>query len=216
MKIIFIKEHTLMSRYTGPRVKIMRALAVDLPGLSPKTSDRRPYRPGQHGNQRHKETEYGKRLQEKQKLRLNYGLNERQMRKLFREAVRSKTNTGTKLIELLERRLDNAVYRAGFARSIPAARQLVNHGHVLVDNKKVDIPSFRVRVGQTISIKAPSHQIDPVLKGIEIAERRSQEKHWLDIDRAARSAKVSQLPDETALEFKLNVQLDIELYALSA
>lgn len=205
-----------MSRYTGPRVKIMRALAVDLPGLSPKTSDRRPYRPGQHGNARHKETEYGKRLAEKQKLRLNYGLNERQMRKLFREAVRSKTNTGTKLIELLERRLDNAVYRAGFARSIPAARQLVSHGHVLVDNKRVDISSFRVRVGQTISLKAASHKIDPVVKGIELSERRSHDNQWLTIDREARSAMVAHLPDETALEFKLNVQLVIELYALSA
>ena len=210
------ERNTLMSRYTGPRVKIMRALAVDLPGLSPKTSDRRPYRPGQHGNQRHKETEYGKRLQEKQKLRLNYGLNERQMRKLFREAVRSKTNTGTKLIELLERRLDNAVYRAGFARSIPAARQLVKHRHILVDNKRVDIPSFRVRVGQTISLKTASHQLEPVVKGIELAERRSHENQWLTIDRPARIAKVAQLPDETALEFKLNVQLVIELYALSA
>ncbi|HTU61812.1 MAG TPA: 30S ribosomal protein S4 [Polyangiales bacterium] len=205
-----------MSRYTGPRVKIMRALAVDLPGLSPKTSDRRPYRPGQHGNARHKETEYGKRLLEKQKLRLNYGLNERQMRRLFREAARSKTNTGTKLIELLERRLDNAVYRAGFARSIPAARQLVNHGHILIDGKRVDIPSFRVRVGQTISLKTSSQQIDHVTKGVELWERRTLENNWLTVDRDARSAKVAQLPDETALEFKLNVQLVIELYALSA
>lgn len=205
-----------MSRYTGPRVKVMRALAVDLPGLSPKTSDRRPYRPGQHGNARHKETEYGKRLAEKQKLRQNYGLNERQMRKLFREAARSKTNTGTKLIELLERRLDNAVYRAGFARSIPAARQLVNHGHILVDNKRVDIPSFRVRVGQTITIKAASQQIEPVLKGVEIGERKTWENPWLNVNREQRSATVSSLPDEGALEFKLNVQLVIELYALSA
>jgi len=181
----------------------MRAVAVDLPGLSPKTSDRRPYRPGQHGNARHKETEYGKRLLEKQKLRLNYGLNERQMRRLFREAARSKTNTGTKLIELLERRLDNAVYRAGFARSIPAARQLVNHGHILIDNKRVDIPSFRVRVGQTISLKTSSQQIDHVTKGVELWERRTLENNWLTVDRDARSAKVAQLPDETALEFKL-------------
>jgi small subunit ribosomal protein S4 len=194
----------------------MRALAVDLPGLSPKTSDRRPYRPGQHGNARHKETEYGKRLSEKHKLRLNYGLAERQMRKLFREAARSKTNTGTKLIELLERRLDNAVYRAGFARSIPAARQLVNHGHVQVDGKRVDIPSFRVKVGQTVTLRASSHAIDPVTKGVELWDRRTLENNWLSVDRAARTAKVSHLPDETALEFKLNVQLVIEFYALSA
>ena len=104
-----------MSRYTGPRVKVMRALGVDLPGLTPKTIERRPYPPGQHGNRRRrKETEFGKRLQEKQKLRMNYGLSEKAMLRLYDEARRSKENTGSKFLELLERRLDNAVFRAGF------------------------------------------------------------------------------------------------------
>jgi small subunit ribosomal protein S4 len=205
-----------MSRYTGPRVKLMRALGMDLPGLSPKTSDRRPYPPGQHGQRRRKETEFGKRLQEKQKLRLNYGLSEVQMRNIFHEALRSQQNTGTKLIELLERRLDNVVFRAGYARSIPAARQLVNHGHVLVNGKRVDIPSFRVRVGQEIAIKAASHQAQSVVQGVELATTRRWENEWLEINHDARTVKITRLPDETAPLYKVNVQLVIELYALSA
>jgi small subunit ribosomal protein S4 len=194
----------------------MRALGLDLPGLSPKTSERRPYPPGQHGQRRRKDTEFGKRLREKQKLRVNYGLSEAQMRNIFHEALHSRVNTGTKLIELLERRIDNVVYRAGFARSIPAARQLVNHGHVLVDGRRVDIPSFRLKVGQLVSIKVASQQAKPVLDGLTLSERRSWENGWLQIDRDARSVKLSHLPDDTAVPFTLNVQLVIELYALSA
>jgi len=205
-----------MSRYTGPRVKLMRALGLDLPGLSPKSSERRPYPPGQHGQRRRKETEFGKRLQEKQKLRVNYGLSEVQMRNTFQEALNSQQNTGTKLIELLERRLDNVIFRAGYARSIPAARQLVNHGHVLVNGKRVDIPSFRVRVGQEIAIKQASHQTQLVVQGLELSSRRSWENDWLDINAEARTVKITRLPDETAPLFKVNVQLVIELYALSA
>jgi len=205
-----------MSRYTGPRVKIMRALGVDLPGLSPKTSERRPYPPGQHGQRRRKETEYGKRLKEKQKLRLNYGLSERQMRKTFAAAVRSKQNTGTKLIELLERRLDNVIFRAGFARSIPAARQLVNHGHVLVNGRRVDIPSFLVKVGHSIAIREKSQKTDPVNLGVALAETRRWDTPWMTVDLEKRSLSVSGTPDETAVPFPVDVQLVIELYALNA
>jgi small subunit ribosomal protein S4 len=205
-----------MSRYTGPRVRTMRALGVDLPGLSPKTSERRPYPPGQHGQRRRKETEYGKRLKEKQKLRANYGLSEAQMRKLFAEAVRSKQNTGTKLLELLERRLDNVVFRAGFARSIPAARQLVNHGHVLVDGKRVDIPSFRVKMNQEIGIKPASVDSQVVTLGLALADTRRWDNNWLSVDRDKRTAKVTQLPDETAVLFSMDVQLVIELYAMGS
>jgi small subunit ribosomal protein S4 len=194
----------------------MRALGVDLPGLSPKTSERRPYPPGQHGQRRRKETEYGKRLKEKQKLRANYGLSEAQMRKLFSEAVRSKQNTGTKLLELLERRLDNVVFRAGFARSIPAARQLVNHGHVLVDGRRVDIPSFRVKVGHEVGIKQSSLESQVVTLGLALADTRRWDNNWLAVDRDKRSAKVTQTPDDTAVLFQVNVQLVIELYAMGA
>jgi small subunit ribosomal protein S4 len=194
----------------------MRALGLDLPGLTAKTSERRPYPPGQHGQRRRKETEYGKRLKEKQKLRLNYGLSERQLRKLFHEALASRTNTGTKLIELLERRLDNIVFRAGYARSIPQARQLVNHGHVIVNGRRVDIPSYRLKVGELVSIKPSSRDAKPVVDGIAHAERRLWQNAWLEIDHEARSVKILQLPDETAVPFQLEVHLVVELYALSA
>jgi small subunit ribosomal protein S4 len=130
--------------------------------------------------------------------------------------LHSKSNTGTKLIELLERRLDNVVFRAGFARSIPSARQLVNHGHILVNGKRVDIPSYRLKVGEVVTIKTASQQVKPVVDGLEIAGRRSWENAWLDVNAEARSVKLSHLPDETAIPFNLNVQLVIELYALSA
>ncbi|HEX5656054.1 MAG TPA: 30S ribosomal protein S4 [Polyangiales bacterium] len=202
-----------MSRYTGPRVKIMRALGVDLPGLSPKTSERRPYPPGQHGQRRRKETEYGKRLKEKQKIRMNYGLSERQMRKTFQSAVRSKQNTGTKLIELLERRLDNVVFRAGFARSIPAARQLVNHGHILINGRRVDIPSFLVKPGMVLTVRESSQKIDPITLGIALSEQRRWDSSWLNVDAAKFTVTVTGVPDETAIPFPADVQLVIELYA---
>jgi small subunit ribosomal protein S4 len=205
-----------MSRYTGSRVKVMRALGLDLPGLSPKTSDRRPYPPGQHGQRRRKETEFGKRLKEKQKLRMNYGLSEAQMRKTFLEALRSKQNTGTKLIELLERRLDNVVFRAGFARSIPAARQLVNHGHIQVNGRLVDIPSFRLKTDQTVKIKDASAQSQMVTTGIALSDKRTWDNSWLDVNKDERSVRLTALPPEEAVPFSVDVQLVIEFYALSA
>jgi small subunit ribosomal protein S4 len=200
-----------MSRYTGPRVRQMRALGVDLPGLSPKTSERRPYPPGVHGQRRRKETEFGKRLKEKQKLRFNYGVSERQMRRLITEASRAKLNTGTKLIELLERRLDNVVFRAGFAVSIPAARQLVNHGHVLVEGRRVDISSFRVKVGQLIQLKEASAKLAAVQLAVD--SRRNLDAPWLEISKDERKVTMRQIPDETAVPFPVDVQLVIEFYA---
>jgi small subunit ribosomal protein S4 len=200
-------------RFTGPRLRVMRALGVDLPGLSPKTSERRPYPPGQHGQRRRKETEYGKRLKEKQKLRMNYGVSERQMRIFFNKATRSKQNTGTKLIELLERRLDNVVFRAGFTTSIPAARQFVNHGHVLVNGRRVDISSFSVKVGDVISVRARSKDLPHLLTALEA--KRGWDTAWLKLDKEQRSVTVTALPDETAVLFPIEVQLVIEYYAQS-
>ena len=160
-----------MSRYTGPRVKRMRALGTDLPGLSPKKSDKRPYPPGPHGQARKKPTEYSMRLMEKQKVRVNYGVTERQLRRLMVEAKASGGTTGHKLIELLERRLDNIVFRAGFARSIPSARQLVNHGHILVDGKRVDIASYRVSQGQVVTVREASKELQPITQGFAVGDR---------------------------------------------
>ena len=151
-----------MSRLRGPRLKIMRALGVELPGLSRKSIEKRPHPPGQHGPQVRKRTnrsDYSLRLREKQKVRFNYGLSERQLRGLVEDATRLKGNTGVVLIQLLERRLDNVVFRAGFARTIPGARQMVSHGHIQVNGRTVDRPSYRLRRGDVISVATKSRAL---------------------------------------------------------
>lgn len=200
-----------MSRYTGPRVKAMRALGTELPGLSVKKIERRPYPPGQHGQARKKRSQYALRLMEKQKIRLNYGVTERQLRNLMEEARKGPEATGYKLIELLERRLDNVVFRAGLARTIPEARQLVNHGHIEVDGKRVDIPSFRVAAGQVVSVREKSRNVKVILAAAGAVP--TFETSWLDVDRTALRATVKTLPDETAVLFPLQVQLVVEFYS---
>jgi small subunit ribosomal protein S4 len=200
-----------MSRYTGPRVKVIRALGTELPGLTTKKMERRPYPPGQHGQARKKLTEFAIRLKEKQKVRLNYGVSERQLRLLMVEAKSGGGATGHKLIELLERRLDNVVFRAGFARTIPGARQLVNHGHVLVNGKRVDIASFRVEKGMVITLREKSKQLASVAAAASVAD--GFQTPWLEVDRAKGVATVAALPDETAVLFPLNLQLVVEFYS---
>jgi small subunit ribosomal protein S4 len=143
-----------MARYRGPVEKLERRLGVDL-GLKGERRhagksalEKRPYAPGQHGQRRTKISEYGLQLREKQKAKFMYGVSEKQFRALYKEANSKDGNTGSILIQLLEQRLDNVVYRMGFANTIESARQFVNHGHVTVDGKRVDIPSFRVKAGQ--------------------------------------------------------------------
>lgn len=200
-----------MSRFTGPRVKVMRALGTDLPGLSPKKIEKRPYPPGQHGQARKKLSEYAQRLQEKQKIRANYGLTEKQLRRLVVEAKRANEPTGHVLVSLVERRLDNVLFRGGFARSIPAARQLVNHGHVLVDGRRVDIASFRVGKGQRISMATRSRDLDTVVNAL--ASPPPFATPWLEVDAVNRALSVVGLPDETSVPFPLDVQLVVEFYS---
>lgn len=200
-----------MSRYTGPRLKVMRALGVDLPGLSRKTIADRDQRPGQHGAKQQRKSGYGLQLLEKQKLRFNYGLTERQMRILVTDARRSRDSAGAKLAELLERRLDNVVFRAGFAGSIPAARQLVNHSHVLVNGKPVNIPSFRTRVGDVISIRPKSREL--LVVKASLADLALTRPEWLSFDEAKGEATVSHLPDIADIPFPLEMQLVVEYYA---
>lgn len=202
-----------MSRYTGPRVKVMRALGVELPGLSRKKTERRPYPPGQHGAARKKPSEYAIRLKEKQKLRANYGLTEGQLRGLMAEARRVKGDAGKKLLELLERRLDNAVFRAGFAPTIPAARQLVAHGHVQVNGRRVDIPSFRIKRGDTLALSEGMRGNAHVQSSL--GDEQLLRAPWLDIDRGKATARVLDLPDETSVPFALQIQLVVEFYAQS-
>lgn len=203
-----------MSRYTGPRVKKMRALGTDLPGLSRKTMWDRAYPPGEHGPKnarRRKESDFKKQLLEKQKLRFNYGLTERQFRKLFVEARKDKAPTPDKFLEFLERRLDNAVFRAGFAATIPAARQLVRHRHVLVNGKRVDIPSFRVQVGDEITLKTASKELAIVKESVE--KPTLQRPEWMRFDEDTMTAKVAELPTSDAVPFPVEMQLIVEYYS---
>lgn len=157
-----------MARKIGPRHKLCRRLGSCIWGSPKCPSIKRPFAPGQHGqNMRRKMSVYGQQLQDKQKIRTHYGLLERQMRKTFTEAQRMGGVTGTNLLMLLESRLDAIVYRLGFAPTIQAARQLVNHGHIQVNGKKVDIPSFRVMPNMTISIREGSRKIPMIADGAE-------------------------------------------------
>jgi small subunit ribosomal protein S4 len=203
-----------MSRYTGPRVKRMRALGIDLPGLSRKSMWDRPYPPGVHGPKsarRRKMSDFKKQLLEKQKLRFNYGLNEGQFMRLYREAVHSKEPSGDKLLELLERRLDNTVFRAGFAPTIPAARQLVCHGHFLVNGRRLDIPSYRVREGDVISLRERSQNLAAVDAALE--DVRLARPDWIEFDEAKKTATIKSLPKVDSVPFPLEIDLVIEYYS---
>jgi len=200
-----------MSRYTGPRVRAMRALGVQLPGLSSKAIERRPFPPGQHGQARRKLSEYGLRLIEKQKLCRNYGVTEGQLRRLMIAARAAKGPTGERLLELLESRLDNVVFRAGFARTIPAARQLVNHGHILVDGKKVDVASFSVKANQVIGLHARSKDLPFVVASVTAG--RGFDTSWLSVNPAERLATVTTAPDAASVPFPVAVQLVVEFYS---
>ena len=200
-----------MSRYTGPRLRIMRRLGVELPGLSRKSLERRPQPPGQHGAaRRRKVSDYALHLIEKQKLRYHYGLTERQLRRAVQEATAGTGESGARLAELLERRLDNLVFRAGFAPTIPAARQLVRHGHILLNGRRADIPSMRVARGAVVSVRERSRTL-PLCADHDA--RTSLTPPWLAVDRAVLSARLSELPDADAIPFPLELRLVIEFYA---
>lgn len=201
-----------MSRYTGPRLKVMRALGLDLPGLSRKTIADRPHRPGQHGLKPLRQSDFGAKLMEKQKLRFNYGLTERQLRRLVSEAKRSKTPTGDKLLELLERRFDNAVFRAGFAPTIPAARQLVRHGHLRLNGRRVDLPGVRLKIGDTITLHRGDKPLDAIRASL--AELALTRPEWLVWDETTLSARVGHLPSPQDVPFPIEMQQVVEYYAL--
>lgn len=195
-----------MSRYTGPRVKRMRRLGLELPGLSRKSIGRRGARTASR-----RTSDFGRQLAEKQKLRLNYGLTERQLRDVVVEARRSKTATGPKLVELLERRLDNVVFRAGLAPTIPAARQLIRHRHVLVNARPVNVPSLRVRSGDVVALRESRRNHPAVLDALQSPPLERPE--WLSFDEERRSATVRRLPVEGEPPFPVELPLVVEYYA---
>jgi len=192
----------------------MRALGLDLPGLSRKSMWDRPYPPGVHGPKsarRRKMSDFKKQLLEKQKLRFNYGLNEGQFRRLYHEAVHSKEPSGDKLLEFLERRLDNTVFRAGFAPTIPAARQLVCHGHFLVNGKRLDIPSYRVREGDVIGLRERSQNLAAV--EASLGDVRLARPDWIEFDEGNKTVTVKSLPKVDSVPFPLEIDLVIEYYS---
>ncbi|NRD76129.1 30S ribosomal protein S4 [Bacillus sp. BRMEA1] len=199
-----------MARYTGPSWKLSRRLGISLSGTG-KELEKRPYAPGQHGpNQRKKLSEYGLQLQEKQKLRHMYGVNERQFRNLFVKAGKLSGIHGENFMILLESRLDNVVYRLGLARTRRAARQLVNHGHILVDGSRVDIPSYRVTNGQTISVREKSRNLDVIKEALEV---NNFVPDFLTFDADKLEGTFTRLPERSELPAEINESLIVEFYS---
>jgi len=202
-----------MSRYTGPRLRVLRALGHELPGLSRKSVEARPHPPGQHGPRKvaARKSEFGLQLMEKQKLRFNYGVSERQLRRVVAEAKRQQGATGARIVELLERRLDNMVFRAGFAPTIPAARQLVSHGHIRLNGRRVNIPSIRLRAGDVFAPREASR----ALVGQTLQAPALDCPEWLALDAQALSVTLTHLPDGAdAAPFPIDLQRVVEYYAI--
>ena len=207
-----------MARYTDSVCRLCRRenLKLFLKGERCYTDkcaiERRNYPPGQHGQGRPKFSEYSIQLREKQKVKRMYGLMESQFRRTFAQAARIKGITGETLLVLLERRLDNVAYRLGFASSRAEARTLVRHGHLLVNGKKVNIPSYIVRAGDVVSVKESSRQMTRVLTAMEGAQRRGVPE-WTELDRDTCSGKIRLLPTRSDVTMPINEKLIVELYS---
>lgn len=200
-----------MARYTGPITRKSRRLRVDLVG-GDQAFERRPYPPGQHGRARIKESEYLLQLQEKQKARFTYGVMEKQFRLYYKEANNRPGKTGENLLRILESRLDNVVYRAGLARTRRQARQLVTHGHLLVNNKKVDIPSYRVSQYDIIDVKEKSLSTLPFQVARETVGDRPV-PGWLQVVGSRLRILVHQLPERAQIDIALQEQPIVEYYS---
>jgi small subunit ribosomal protein S4 len=208
-----------MARYTASSCRVCRRQGskLFLKGqrcYSDKCAlDKRSYPPGQHGKGRRiKFSNYGLQLKEKQKVKKIYGILERQFRKYFQEASRSKGVTGSKLLELLERRLDNVVFRSCFAASRPEARQMVMHGHVIVNNRKVDIPSYSIKTGDVIVVKPKEKTTKRVKESLEKLKDRGF-PGWIDVDLEGFRIKITRLPERTDTAADIKEQLIVELYS---
>ncbi|RLA67315.1 MAG: 30S ribosomal protein S4 [Epsilonproteobacteria bacterium] len=207
-----------MARYRGPVERLERRLGVDLGlkgerRLSGKSAlEKRPYAPGQHGQRRTKISEYGLQLQEKQKAKFMYGVSEKQFRALYKVANSRDGNTGSILIQLLEQRLDNVVYRMGFATTRASARQFVNHGHILVDGKRVDIPSYRVKAGQKIEIRERSKANPQIIRAIELTNQTGMVE-WVDTDKEKLFGLFSRIPERSEIAIPVEERLIVELYS---
>ena len=207
-----------MARYRGPVEKLERRFGVSLAlkgerRLAGKSAlDKRPYGPGQHGQKRGKISEYGLQLREKQKAKVMYGVSEKQFRSIFAEANRLEGNTGENLIRLIERRLDNVVYRMGFATTRRFARQLVTHGHILVDGKRVNIPSFFVKQGQKIEVIEKSKNNQQIVRSIELTSQTGISP-WVDVDKDKKFGIFTRYPEREEVVIPIEERLIVELYS---
>lgn len=197
-----------MSRYTGPSWKISRRLGYSISETG-KEIAKRNYAPGQHGQNRTKLKEYGIQQQEKQRVRYTYGMSEKQFRKVFAEASKMSGKTGENFLKLLECRLDNIVYRLGFARTRAQARQLVNHGHILVDGKKVDIPSYRLSAGQKVSLTDAAKKFVIVTSALEATVSRPE---YVSYDEKSFTGSLVRVPERDEFLKDINEQLIVEFY----
>jgi small subunit ribosomal protein S4 len=207
-----------VARYTGPACKLCRreGLKLFLKGercFSDKCSfDRRPYAPGQHGQRRAKTSEYARHLREKQKVRRIYGVLEKQFSLYFEKADRTKGITGQNLLRLLERRIDNVVYRMGFSNTRRGSRQLVRHNHVLVNGKRVNVPSYLVSKGDEITLRERSKKIQAIQDALEIKGRHGWDS-WIDMDPKELKGVFKEIPDVQELQLPIEDQLIVEFYS---
>jgi small subunit ribosomal protein S4 len=203
-----------MARYTGPKVKISRRLGVNIfeNEKGSKALNKRPYPPGEHGRSRRRQpSEYLLQLQEKQKAKYIYGVLERQFSNLYKEASRQKGVTGENLLRMLEQRLDNIVFRAGWASTRPQARQFVNHGLVNVNGRRVDIPSYRVRKGDVISLRDKPRQMIVIRHNIDTIDRLKPS--WIEVGDGGFQVTINELPVRSQIDVPVREQLIVELYS---
>jgi len=201
-----------MSRYTGPTTRINRRFGMAIFPAN-KSFERRTYPPGQHGpNFRRKASDYSVGLMEKQKLRMMYGLTEKQFRNLFQKAKRKQGITGENFLSLLETRLDNVIYRLGFAKTRKSARQFVNHGHLLVNGQKVDIPSYQVSVGDELTVREKTSSRQVATRNLD-GSQYNNTPPWLEVMADSLHGSVTRLPQPDELEQSINVQLVVEFYS---
>ena len=207
-----------MARYRGPVEKLERRLGVSLAlkgerRLAGKSAlDKRPYAPGQHGQRRAKISEYGLQLREKQKAKFMYGFSEKQFRRIFDEAARKEGNTGINLVQLIERRLDNVVYRMGFATTRRFARQLTTHGHILVNGSRVDIPSYVVRAGDKVEVCEKSKNNPQVKRALELTQQTGIVP-WVDVERDKAMGIFTRIPERDEVVIPVEERLIVELYS---
>ncbi len=197
--------------YNGPKVRISRKLGVEITPKAGKITVKKPYPPGQHGNtkRRPKQSDYGRQLLEKQRLRYQYSITEKQMRNYYKQATKITGNTGDILVQLLESRLDALVFRSGLARTIYAARQYVSHGHIMVNGKKVDISSYKIKPNDVFEVKEKSRKLDCFQESI----RSAAAPDYLDLSKAEFKAKYLYIPPREEIQVICDVPLVVEFYS---